>query len=152
MSKLKLQIAQMEKRFEAFSPAREILPPSSGWVKAVRNAIGMSMQQLANRLSISKQSVLELERREFEGSITIRSLREAARALDMELVYGFVPKDGSLQAMIDRHAQKLAAEIVARTSNTMKLEDQENSQFRIRKAVEERTAKLKENMPKILWD
>jgi len=70
----------------------------------------------------------------------------------MELVYGFVPKDGSLDALIDRKARELATQIVSRTSNTMKLEDQENSEMRLKKAIEQRTAILKHEMPKILWD
>lgn len=68
-----------------------------------------------------------MEQREKEGSISLKSLRESAWALDMELVYGFVPKDGSLDALIDCKARELAAQIVSRTSTTMNLEDQGNS-------------------------
>ena len=93
-----------------------------------------------------------MEQREKDGSISLKSLRETARALDMELVYGFVPKDGSLDALIDRKARELARQIVSRTSNTMNLEDQGNSDARLSKAIEERTAMLKYEMPKLLWD
>ncbi len=126
--------------------------PTSGWVKAIRSALGMSLQQLASKLSITKQSTMEMEKREKEGSITIRSLRQAAHALDMELVYGFVPRDGSLDALIERKSRELAMKIVLRTSNTMKLEDQENSEFRIKKAIADRTTILKNQRPKMLWD
>jgi hypothetical protein len=70
----------------------------------------------------------------------------------MELVYGFVPKDGSLDILIERKAKELATKIVSRTSHTMKLEDQENTEERIQKAIAERTALLKHEMPKVLWD
>ena len=112
----------------------------------------MSMLQLGKRLSITKQSVQDIERREKDGSISIKALREAARALDMQLVYGFVPNDGSLEALIDRKAKELATQIVQRTSNSMKLEDQENSKQRIEKAIEERATIIKNEMPKTLWD
>jgi predicted DNA-binding mobile mystery protein A len=112
----------------------------------------MSLQQLGNRLSITKQSVMDTERREKEGSITLRALRETARALDMQLIYGLVPNDGSLEALIDRKARELALQIVLRTSNTMKLEDQENTKQRIEKAIQERAVAIKNEMPKILWD
>jgi predicted DNA-binding mobile mystery protein A len=112
----------------------------------------MSMQQLGNKLSITKQSVQEIEQREKEGSITIKSLKEVARAMDMQLVYGFVPNDGSLDALIDRKAKELAKQIVMRTSNTMKLEDQQNSAERLEQAIQERTIAIKNEMPKILWD
>ena len=70
----------------------------------------------------------------------------------MKLVYALVPKDGSLDDLINRKAKELATTIVARTSNTMKLEDQENSEERLKKAIEERTAIIKNEMPKTLWD
>ena len=124
----------------------------TGWIKAIRNAIGMSMLQLGNRLSITKQSVQDIERREKDGSITIKALREAARALDMQLVYGFVPNDGSLDALIEKRATELATKIVLRTSNTMKLENQGNTNTRIEKAIKERAEEIKNEMPKILWD
>lgn len=63
-----------------------------------------------------------------------------------------MPNDGNLEALIDRKAKELATKIVLRTSNTMKLEDQENSKQRIAKAIEERAAIIKKEMPKTLWD
>jgi len=152
MNKKKLQLEQLEGKLKAYSPLISVTAPPTGWIRAIRLALGMSMQQLANKLSITRQSVQEIEKREAEGSITLKSLRETAKALDMDLVYGFVPKDGSLEALIERKAKELASKIVLRTSNTMKLEDQENSRQRIKKAMADRTAILKNEMPKILWD
>lgn len=152
MNQRKLQIAQLEQKMNGFNTARKVIVPPTGWLKAVRVSLGMSLQQLASKLSMTKQSVREIELREQEESITLKSLRETAKALDMELVYGLVPKDGSLEKLIDRKARDLAAQIVTRTSNTMKLEDQENTKERLRKAVEERTAALKNELPKVLWD
>ena len=148
----KLQIDQLESRIQLFSPTRQLPNPPTGWIRAIRLALGMSLQQLANKLSKTKQSVQEIEIREKEGAITLKTLRETARALDMELVYGFVPNEGSMEAYIDRKARKMAEKIVFRTSNTMKLEDQENTRERIKRAVEERTALIKQELPKSLWD
>jgi predicted DNA-binding mobile mystery protein A len=147
-----LQIQQLDSKMRSFTSLHQVAPPPTGWLKAVRTALGMSLQQLSNRLSVTKQSVREMEQREKDESITIKSLREAAKALDMQLVYGFVPVDGSLEALIDRKARELAMQIVLRTSNSMKLEDQENSKQRIEKAIEERAALIKHDMPKALWD
>ncbi len=88
-----------------FKPAANAAPPHTGWIKTVRVSLGMTLQQLANRLSVTKQNVSEMESREAEGAITLNRLREAANALDMNLVYGFVPKDGSLDHLIDRKSQ-----------------------------------------------
>ncbi len=125
---------------------------ATGWIKAIRMALGISMQQLGNKLSITKQSIYDVEKRERDGSITLKSLQEVAHALDMQLVYGFVPRDGSLDRLIEKRATELAKTIVQRTSNTMKLEAQENSQERVEKAIQERTDSLIREMPSILWD
>ncbi len=152
MGKKSLQIQQLNSKMLAFASLQKVAPPPTGWIKAIRNAIGMSMLQLGNRLSITKQSVQDMESREKDGSISIKALREAARVLDMQLVYGFVPNDGSLEALIDRKAKELATQIVMRTNNSMKLEDQENTKQRIEKAIQERAIAVKNEMPKTLWN
>lgn len=147
-----LQYQQLAQKLAGAEALRALPLPVTGWLNAIRTTLGITLEQVATRLGITKQSVQEYEAREREGTITVKSLREAAHALDMELVYALVPKDGSLDALIERRARKLAEQIVLRTSNTMKLEDQENSRERIRKAIEERAAQLKQEMPKALWD
>ena len=70
----------------------------------------------------------------------------------MHFVYAFVPKKDSLEQMVERKARENAQTIVKRTSTTMKLEDQENSEERIKQAIEELTAQIKREMPRSLWD
>ena len=152
MNKKKLQIEQLEAKMKVFSSCGKVAAPPTGWIKAVRLSLGMSLQQMANKLSVTRQSAGDIEKREMEGSITLKALKEAANALDTDVVYGLVPKDGSLDRLIERKAKRLAIEIVKRTSSSMELEDQVNTEKRLRKAVTERTASLKNEMPKILWD
>lgn len=150
MKKRTLQIQQLDSKIKLFNHG--VKAPDIGWIKAIRTSVGMTMEQLAKRLSISKQSFRRLEINEANGSITLKSLKEVAKAMDMRLVYALVPNDGSLDALIERRAKELATQIVMRTSNTMKLEDQENTKHRIEKAIEERTIEIKNEMPKMLWD
>jgi len=70
----------------------------------------------------------------------------------MQLVYGFIPKGQSIEDMIEKRAIEIAKDIVLRTSNTMQLEDQENSKARIEKAIKNRAEEIKTKMPKYLWD
>ena len=152
MGKRSLQLQQLNSKMLGFASLSRVAMPPTGWIKAIRTAIGMSMQQLGNKLNISKQGVMDIEKREKDGSITIKTLRGIARAMDMQLVYGFIPNDGSLDALIERRASELATQIVMRTAHTMKLEDQANSKKRIEAAIRERAAAIKNEMPKILWD
>jgi predicted DNA-binding mobile mystery protein A len=93
-----------------------------------------------------------MENREVAGTITLKTLRDVANAMDMQLVYGFVPKNKSLEQMIEKRAKQLATEIVMRTNNTMTLEDQQNSKERIEEAITQKTNEIKSEMPKYLWD
>jgi predicted DNA-binding mobile mystery protein A len=152
MGKKSLQLQQLNNKMLDLASLKQVAVPPTGWIKAIRTAMGMSMQQLGNKLTFSKQGIRDIENREKDGAITIKSLREIGRALDMQLVYGFVPNDGSIDALIERRATELATKIVLRTSNTMNLENQGNSKKRIEKAIKERVEEIKNEMPKVLWD
>jgi predicted DNA-binding mobile mystery protein A len=152
MARKTLPLQHLSNKMEAYASLTQVVMPPTGWIKAIRTALGMSMQQLGNKVSVTKQGIMEMENREKEGAITIKSLREVAKAMDMKLVYGFVPNDGSLDALIEKKAKDLATKIVMRTANTMKLEDQGNTDARINNAIKERTDEIIKEMPKILWD
>ncbi len=147
-----LQLKQMDTRMEPLASVHHMHAPQAGWLRAVRTSLGMSLEQLGRKMGIAKQSASDIERREPEGTVTINTLREAAAAMDMELVYGFVPKDGSLEGLVDRKSEELARKIVGMASQTMKLEDQENSNERIQQSIKERTREIRQSMPKMLWD
>ncbi|SDC64312.1 mobile mystery protein A [Niabella drilacis] len=152
MQKRLLQIQQLDAKMQLYGPLQHIKAPSTGWLKAIRTTLGLSLKQLGNRLQKSKQNVAMLEQREKDGNISLNSLREVAGALDMELIYGFVPKDITLEQLIDRKATELATKIVLRTSQSMKLEGQQNKDARIKKAIGEKAQIFKTELPKILWD
>ena len=147
-----LLLQQTDKKIEQFKGIRATVVPAKGWVNTFRTALKMSLRQLGTRLSIVPQSVKEIEEREANGTITLNSLRDVANAMDMQLVYGFVSKHESLEQMIEKRAKALATEIVMRTNNTMTLEDQQNSAARIEQAIAQKTAEIKHEMPKYLWD
>lgn len=152
MQKQKLLVEQVDRKLSSLKKMEKIIPPQKGWFYTIRTALKMSLRQLGKRLNMSAQSVKEIEEREASGAITIRSLREAAAALDMKLVYGFVPKELSIEKMIEKRANELAREIVTRASHSMELEDQENSNERIKLAIKSKAEELKNKMPNYLWD
>ncbi len=151
-TKHQLLIEQTEQKLLPFRSLEAIVIPPNGWIHTIRKSLKMSLRQLGIKLSMTAQSVKEMEEREANGTISIKSLNEAARILDMKLVYGFVSKHESLDKMIEKRAQEIAREIVLRTNNSMILEDQQNSENRINKAIEQKTTEIKTEMPKYLWD
>lgn len=152
ISKQKLIIEQADRKLALFKPLKNISIPEKGWIHTIRIALKMSLRQLGNRLKISPQSVKEIEVREANGSITIKGLKEVGAVLNMKLIYGFIPISQGIEEMIEQRAFEIAKEIVMRTSNTMQLEDQGNTDERLEKAIKSRAEELKIKMPKYLWD
>lgn len=152
MKTAKIKVRQLSTKLKTFKSIEATTLPEIGWVKTIRTGLGISLEQLGDKLEITKQSAQNLEKREALGSATINAMKEAGQAMDMKFVYGYIPVDGTLEALIEKKAKKLATEIVMRTSATMRLENQENSPQRIKDAIEERTKELIDEMPKILWD
>lgn len=152
MKTKKLIRDQLDKKIVKYSNLDEVVVPPEGWIYSIRQGINMSLRQLGQRLSITPQSVKEIEEREKNGAISIKVLKQVAAALDMKFVYGFIPSEKTLEGMIEKRAEELAISIVERTSIQMGLEDQENSPDRIEKAIKEKAAELKNDMPKMLWD
>jgi predicted DNA-binding mobile mystery protein A len=150
--KQNIMIEQVDKKLLAFNALTDVMRPAEGWLHTIRYGIKMSLRQLGEKLNVSPQSVKELETREKYGSVTLDALEKAGKALNMRLVYGFIPEEGSLNEMVERQARRVATNIVKRTSMSMTLEEQENSPGRIEKAIDELTEELKREMPRYLWD
>ncbi len=152
MKKQKLILEQIDRKILLLKSIEDLAIPSTGWIKAIRKSLGLSLRQLGNRMGITAQSVKEIEEREMYGTISLKVLKQFGNSLNMKLVYGFIPARASLESMINERAMELAREIVQRTSISMKLEDQENEPARINEAISETANDLKSQMPRYLWD
>jgi predicted DNA-binding mobile mystery protein A len=150
--KQKLIIEQIDNKLKVYSKVDPNNMPSSGWVNTIRSTIKMTLEQLGARINTTKQGAKKVEERETDGSITINALKEAANAFNMDLVYGFKPRKGSILKMIDEAAMTKATEIVMRTSKTMELEDQKVNHERLNKAIKDKAKEISSNLPKYLWD
>ena len=148
----KLLIEQLDKKLEKFSVLKEADVPPRGWINAIRTAMNMSLVQLAKRLKKTSVSVKEIEEREQNKTITLNKLMEVAEKLDLQFVYALLPKESSIEKIIEERALQVAREIVLRTSHSMKLEEQENKEERLQKAIKDRAEQIKQEMPKYLWD
>lgn len=124
--------------------------PPMGWVRAIRDALGLTGAQLARRLGIRPASLSELEKNEAKGAITLATLRRAAEALDCTLVYALVPNQ-SLDAMVKEAATSAAQKQLAASFHSMALEGQDLRAADKRDMVEERAAEIARAGGKRLW-
>jgi predicted DNA-binding mobile mystery protein A len=113
----------LDARFDDWQPLRELARPPRGWVRAIREALGMSAAVLASRLGTTPGAVIRLEQSEAAGRIQLNTLRGAADALGCDLVYLLVPRR-PLGVVVQERARELAHEQVLAVGQTMRLEDQ----------------------------
>ena len=118
-----LQIKQMDALLETWRTAQLSARPRSGWVRAIRESLGMSAAAFARRLGMTPVGVRKLESAEASDAITLASLRKLAQALDCELQYALVPRN-SLQQQVRDRAEMVAQERLRPIAHSMALEDQ----------------------------
>jgi predicted DNA-binding mobile mystery protein A len=125
--------------------------PSRGWVKAIREALGMTTRQLARRIGVGQSRAVDIEKAEVTGSLTLDSLKRAARALECELVYALVPRK-PLEEMVEERATALAKNIVKTTRHTMALENQSVNEEDEREQVRRHAKQIAEKSGSRLWE
>jgi predicted DNA-binding mobile mystery protein A len=126
---------RLDERLTALKPEDRFSAPPKGWVRAIRDALGMTGVQFAQRLQIRPQSVGALEKSEATGSIQLKTLRRAAEALDCTLVYALVPNT-SLDDVMRTRARKIALRELGRVAHTMKLEAQGTGDAQLEARIE----------------
>jgi predicted DNA-binding mobile mystery protein A len=126
---------RLDERLLVLKPEERFRAPPKGWIRAIRDALGMSGVQFARRQGIRPQSVEALEKSEAEGAIQLKTLRRAAEALDCSLIYALVP-NASLDGTISDRARKMAIRDLGRVAHTMKLEAQETPDANLESRIE----------------
>lgn len=114
---------RLDERFRRLRPLADEPRPHKGWIRAIRDALGMSSTELATRIGVSQQSVSQMERSELQETITLETLRRAADALDCDLVYVLEPRT-SLEEAVREQARKKAAQHLAPLAHHSRLENQ----------------------------
>ena len=142
----------LDEQIQSFDSGKQQISPPAGWIQAVRLALGMSLRQLGKRLGISASAVTNFERRELAETISLATLKKTAQSMDMELVYYFKPRTGSISATLEKQAQKKAQEILTQSNQPMRLENQETNPASQKLELERLTKDLLYRMPSQLWD
>ncbi len=148
---MKDAIRHLDQRFTALRPLATSSRPPKGWLRAVRNALGMTTAQVARRLGVSQPRIVDIEQAEVSGSVTLNTLQRAAEALGCRLVYALVP-ERPLADVVRERAELIAERESEAVEHTMRLEDQA---VRSKSASKELRRQLVEDLlhrPARLWD
>ena len=151
MKQGKLARKHLDERLTPLRAAGGLARPPHGWVRAIRDALGMTTSQLAKRIGVDQSRITKLERAEIEDAVTLKTLRQAAEGLGCSLVYAFVPNT-SLDQMVRTRAEEIAERELNSIDHTMRLENQALT----REDLEQERARLVTERlngnPRRLWD
>lgn len=123
MAETAIARGNLDTRLNRLRPAQDFSPPPRGWIKAMREALGMTTAQLARRLGVSQPNVVRIERSEAARTVTLESLDKVARVLDCTLVYALVP-NRALETVVREQAMRVANRHLRASAHSMRLEDQ----------------------------
>jgi predicted DNA-binding mobile mystery protein A len=125
--------------------------PRAGWVKAIREALGLTAKQLATRLGVVQSRLSTIEKVELTGATTIKTMRETAQAMGCTFVYAIVPTK-PLDDMLRDQAVRKADQELARLHHTMRLENQGLTREDLMAERERLVAELLSGSLRRLWD
>jgi predicted DNA-binding mobile mystery protein A len=144
-------IRHLDNRFSALRPLLNSPRPPKGWLRAIRDALGMTTAQFARRLGVSQPRIIELEQSEVSGGVTLKTLQRAAEALGCRLVYALVPEQ-PLADTVRARAKLIAARQLDAVEHTMRLEDQAVTSKKVGKELLQRRIEELMLRPARLWD
>jgi predicted DNA-binding mobile mystery protein A len=148
---MKDAIRHLDPRFKVLRPLVRNPRPVKGWIRAIRDALGMTSAQLARRLGVSQPRIIELEKSEVSGAVTLNTLQRAAEALGCHFVYALVPHK-PLEETVRERVNELAERQLAAVQQTMRLEDQSVSSKKANDDVRRQLAEVLSKHPARLWD
>jgi predicted DNA-binding mobile mystery protein A len=119
-----MRLRQLSHSLAAFDEAKNQPRPQRGWLRAVREALGITLEQVGKSMRTTRQRIKSFETAEAEDRITLASLRRVAEAMGCELVYGILPKSGTINELAEKRAREEATKRVLAVEHTMALEDQ----------------------------
>ena len=147
----KLMRQQIQERFKAYEEAGQKPTPPQGWIKTIREALGMSSQVLAKRMGKSRSNVTSMEQSEQRKTISLKSLEQIAQALNCKLVYCLVPIE-PLDKILESQARKVAQKRIALINHSMKLEQQGLTAQQLKQQEDDLVQALLFGSPKKIWN
>ncbi len=141
---------QLDKKFEILKSFVGFTP-QQGWIKTIREVLGLSTSQLGKKVGVDRSRISRLENAEKLGNLKLSSLQKIAKGLNMHFVYGFVPQD-TLEEMVRDQARRIALKRLETLDNTMRLEKQDLSTEDKKKALNDMIEKILMDNSKDFWD
>lgn len=135
----------------AFPRMKPAAVPRAGWIRAIRQALGISQSQIAVRAGVSRATVQQWERAEGRRRITVHSLDRVAHAMGCAVALAIVPKAGTLDDVRRRQARAKAIAIVKKEDAPGDPDAVSDLTAAQRRRVDRIVARLLRGSPRRLW-
>lgn len=146
-----LRVRQLDEAAKQFRLLKDAAETRKGWIREIREALGMTTTTLARKLNLTQSAVAQLESQERKGGVSLNKLRKAADALNCDLAYVFLPRE-SLETTVNERIRAIARDRTSRVNQTMTLEAQAVDAKSLERQEADLAENLKTNMPSNLWD
>ena len=146
-----LRRRQLDRRLSEID-VEALTPPTNGWVRTTRQALGLNGRQLAERVGISQSHLSHIEKAEPTAAIEMRTLAKVAEAMECDLVYAIVPRTGALEETLRQRALAVSTKLVGVVAGSMALEAQATDSTSREELIESTAAELIRTLDKDLWD
>lgn len=147
----KIMRQQVQERLSTFSDLVHLTAPRGGWIRTIREAIGLSGKKLGERLACTKGNIAKIEKSEREGTISLNTLEKAAQVLNCKLVYCLVPVE-PLEQVVENRARTIARIKIGYINHSMLLEDQGLTPKQLQQQEDMITQRLLHGNPSDLWN
>jgi predicted DNA-binding mobile mystery protein A len=146
-----LMMSQIKNRIEQIRPLANLSDMKEGWIRTMRNSLGMTGKQLGNKIGVTQERITRMESDEIRGGLTLKNLRRVAEKLNCTFVYGMVP-NRDFEKMIEEQSEKLARKQTDDAFHTMSLEKQALTDSQMKAEIERLKREISRKRPKEMWD
>jgi len=147
----RLMRKQLQENLDSFADLINKPLPKKGWIRTIREALGMSSYVLADRFGCSRVNITSMEQREKKKTISLETLEQAAQAMNCKLVYCFVPTE-PISILREKQARSIAKKRIEFINHSMKLEQQGLSKKQLKYQEDDLVQELLEGSSKKLWN
>jgi ribosome-binding protein aMBF1 (putative translation factor) len=103
---------KLDKELRYYRLADRYRNPTQDLLRAVRQALGIPMKEIARELKMNRSVIFRLERSQERGTISILGIGRVAEAMGCKVVYAIIPiNGGTLEELAENRMWKKALEI-----------------------------------------
>ncbi|MEX2595459.1 MAG: mobile mystery protein A [Salibacteraceae bacterium] len=146
----KLIRKQLDKKLMKLKSLLKLEIPPNGWINAIREGLGMTLEELGNQVGLDKSRIYRIEQAEVNGNVKLSTLKKMADGLGVKFVYGFIPEQ-DLEKIVHEQARKIAEKRLSRVHHSMKLEHQGVTDKEYEEALNDLTEEIMVEEPKNFW-